>query len=592
MSRRTRPRDGLGRRKACDYCCRKKLRCDGGTPTCSTCNLRHIDCTWTPDVAAPKTASTSQTELLNEVRFGDIESRLAALETQIQAGVQLPLVNALPPPLEWTWDNDLMIDSLPTPTTESTTDLTSRDSLSIAPISRSGTRNYELPPWDEVYNLVRYFLHGPNEAMPIYDTSSFMRMLHSWRRNPEDRDDASWALINAVLALSAQQQGHSEIARDSLQRAQSVLNSMVTRDEDLKGIQLLLTLIAIFIGTPHPQPICFLIATAVKLAHRLKLHDREARGTVDAELALQMDRLFRITYIYDRDISLRAVEPYAQDEDDYDKSLLEASITDDGAGHLEVEGVQIDYLHLRSQLAKIQGLTYRTTFSVKGRRLTADQKQLAAEHIDDLVDSWQSEIPLQLRAEQLIKKDTSFSTARGYLMSLHLVAYQARFLAHRISARNPDWIHRLTEYSDQFANPADSQTHRPTSASITTMLLIPRWTTFLRMARTCLQMIRILDANTVSMIWSTLCSYQTALVILIANRLTIWEHKSDDGLHTDAVLIKEAVQHLHELITRQDSGEPVTVLMNAHQAATELNRRANIAVQRFKEDTASSKLLF
>ena len=75
--------------------------------------------------------------------------------------------------------------------------------------------------------------------MPIYDESEFTDMLHNWRQNPGFRDDASWALINAVLALSAQQQGHSKIARESLQRAQSVLNSMVTRDEDLKGIQLL-----------------------------------------------------------------------------------------------------------------------------------------------------------------------------------------------------------------------------------------------------------------------------------------------------------------------------------------------------------------
>jgi hypothetical protein len=425
-----------------------------------------------------------------------------------------------------------------------------------------------------VEDLVGKYFQGPNQALPIFDGASFLRMLYNWRHKPQERDKASWASINAVLALSAHYTGgvgSKELVRDSLNRAQSVLNDLVTRDEDLKGIQVILSLVSLFLNTPHPEPTCILIATAVKLAHRLGLHDREARGTVDAELALQMDRLFRITYIYDRDISLRAVEPYAQHEDDYDTPLLSSDV----AGTVCVNGIQINWLQLRTQLARIQGLAYSTTFSVKARRIPPDQKQLSAKHIDGLVQSWQDCIPAKLHAEQLLKEAGEVSDSHARLIGLHLTAYHARFMAHRVYARNPDWIRHLTDYSDRFTKPSTDELHDHPSPQ----LLAPDWAEFLYMARICIRLIQMIDANTSAMIWSMLCTYQTALIVLIANRLTIWEHNLSDQMDSDVKLIGDAMQRLQDLIERQGGEEPVTILLNVHQACSELNRRADIACQ-------------
>ncbi|KAH7029896.1 uncharacterized protein B0I36DRAFT_291700 [Microdochium trichocladiopsis] len=571
----------LGRRKACDLCCKKKVRCDAKIPKCSTCLLRQTDCTWTLDVVAPKVAHRA--ELSHQIRFSEIESRLAAIEARFHSA-ETGERSRWP---EWAGSG---------PVSEQLSSLDPPGKTWIGgasfPLSQplGGTSSaFDLPPSNQVFALVAKYFRGPNQAIPLFDQPSFMQMLQDWYQQPSTRDSASWASINVVLALSAHHDrlpGNEKLAQECLNKAQSVLNILVSREEDLKGIQVLLGLVTLFLGSPHPQPTCVLIATAVKLAHRLRLHARDSRRPANGEVSLQMDRLFWITYVLDRDICLRAVEPYAQQEDDFDVQQPGLTAPDDGAGMLKINDIRFNYFHLRVQLAQIQGLTYRMIFSVKAEKLPADQRQAAAEYIDGLLHSWQASIPAQLLPEHILAAQKEPSDAHMHLICLHLDAYHVLFTAHRIHARDSDWIHRLTTFSDRFATSTERNVttiaHTPDSTNSSFMLFPPNWTYFVEVARLCIRLIRMIEWNNNSRFWTAICIHQTALIILIANNLTVEESNVHDQINADAQLISDAMQYSQDAMTLQSDNESVAMLAELHGACLKLHKRALKAIQRLQ----------
>ncbi|RFU75827.1 oxidoreductase, short chain dehydrogenase reductase family [Trichoderma arundinaceum] len=288
-----RAQKNLGRRKACDACCRRKIRCDANVPKCSACILHSTLCTWTP---------------------------------------------------------------------------------------------------------------GLNVKAPV------RKMKDVWYRFPHERNEASWASINVVLALSLQQTplaattSDDQVSSECIKNAQSVLNHLVIRDEDLQGLQVILALVILFLGTSRPQPSCVLIGTAVRLAHRLKLHLQEGLNDANSELAAQKERLLWITYILDRDISMRTVEPYGLQDYDMEIDTISATLKDDPAGVLSLPGSPYqtaNIFHLRIQLARIQGQMYDLTYSVRARKFSGDQQESAAEQLMHLLEGWRNAVPEGFRIEDL-----------------------------------------------------------------------------------------------------------------------------------------------------------------------------------------------
>jgi hypothetical protein len=72
------------------------------------------------------------------------------------------------------------------------------------------------------------------------------------------------------------------------------------------------------------------------------------------------------------------------------------------------------------------------------------------------------------------------------------------------------------------------------------------------------------------------CAYQAALVILIANNLTVSLHTHHDWIDYDAGLIDESVAALDKRI--RDAGN-LPVIRNVLTACSELNQRAKLAVR-------------
>jgi Fungal specific transcription factor domain len=165
-----------------------------------------------------------------------------------------------------------------------------------------------LPSQEDVLQLVNDYFVYFNSVIPLFHQSTFMRMLHEWYSGGARQDSASWAALNIVMAIAHRCCAYGrlgagtgiESASSCLKNAQSVVSDLVTRDEDLLGLQVLLGMVILFQGTEDAKPASVLIGTAIRLAHRMQLHSQEAMKFFLPEVQVQRSRLFWIAYMLDK----------------------------------------------------------------------------------------------------------------------------------------------------------------------------------------------------------------------------------------------------------------------------------------------------
>lgn len=168
----------------------------------------------------------------------------------------------------------------------------------------------KLPPLEEIMPIIDEFFNRYNCVMPLFDPPTFMRMLSNWYVPSSGQSTAVWAAVNIAMALgyrcTLKEQGSLDALVDDqkvmyhMRNVQSVVSDLVTREEDLLGLQVLLGMVVLFLGTKDPKPASVLIGTAVRLAHRMHLHDKESLQYFSPEVSRQRARLFWITYIMDK----------------------------------------------------------------------------------------------------------------------------------------------------------------------------------------------------------------------------------------------------------------------------------------------------
>ncbi|CAM1507604.1 Fc.00g072450.m01.CDS01 [Cosmosporella sp. VM-42] len=260
---------------------------------------------------------------------------------------------------------------------------------------------FPLPPRLEVFSLATDYFKHLNQAIPLFQHDQFFKIIEAWYQDPPVRDAPSWAVINVVMALSLRHMPlerapeSNYLASACISHAQSVMESLIYRDQDLKGLQVLLSLCIFFFGSSYPQPAFIFIATAVKLVHRMKLHTKAKDNEFNGEIVSQRKCLFWITYIIDREMSAHSFEPYLLHDDDIDVEVYGLSQEDDAAGNLTVreDGSSISLFGLRIQLARIQGKIYDLIHSVRAQKISINQKNAATERLHQILKEWYTLIP-------------------------------------------------------------------------------------------------------------------------------------------------------------------------------------------------------
>ncbi|KAF5654704.1 hypothetical protein FHETE_11265, partial [Fusarium heterosporum] len=585
---RSRDERGLGRRKACDFCCQKKIRCDVKKPQCSGCSLHNVACVWTAAVRSQKSlprqpppASSSET------RFESIEDRLKAIEAHIwrdnttvrpatQATVGSTAVVA-PSKVILIDEGDNLYDTAQTPDHDSevpptigtVSDLASPSPTSDQPTAPIAAASYDtplvqhpsagehsmmnpipdfpLPTYHSAKASAMDYFRRFNKHTPLFFEPQFMHMFFDFYSFPQKRDKIRWSAINVVLALGLYMSDDKDNNADAtcsmyINRAQSVMDSLVYRDEDLLGLQVILGVTIFFMHTAHPHPACVLIATAVKLVHRLKLH-LPSQAKEHTRVSAEKARLFWITYTLDRDLSLRTSEPYLLQDRDIGITIENMSSgVEQGATLVPASGVdlddaiKLDMPQIRARLAIIQGKIYDEIYSFQGMKKSSKEKQDAIENLDRMLDEWYSSLPARLRASK-----------QRFAIPLHITYYQCIFSTRRASIHNTDWIKQLTSYTTASSYAGGHNFAR------STLPLPEHWLKLVQAARSCLKLLREVQPKDTSMRWSSTCACEAAITILAAHRITLYRSEElPVTIDADALLINIALDEFEERIQGSD----------------------------------------
>ncbi|KAF4985949.1 hypothetical protein FDECE_16208 [Fusarium decemcellulare] len=289
-----------------------------------------------------------------------------------------------------------------------------------------------LPALDEIMPRVELFFQQINPFVPLFDEKSFFRILMDWYTAPaHDRNQtgsqrAVFAAINVVLALAHRMPQtalqESTFTKDDpevdrcMRNIELVINHLMSGSEELLSLQVLLGLILLRIGCSDPQPATVLIGSAVQLCSRLFLNDREENAKHTVELKLQRERVFWITYVLDRDISMRYHTSPLLPEADIDVDLPDHQpISEAGiCSPISHDVVQFSYFKARIQLAIIQGELYKRIYSNSAtpQKLTPEQRRARMFELDTQLEIWRRSIPEPLRAEGLVMSSYSDGTGR------------------------------------------------------------------------------------------------------------------------------------------------------------------------------------
>ncbi|KAL2846380.1 fungal-specific transcription factor domain-containing protein [Aspergillus pseudoustus] len=321
--------------RACINCRRKKARCPGETPECSTCVRLHQECSYS---ASNDQTTTKITNRHTNLSTEQTAARLDKLEQYLRH-IDEKLERLLPNPEGYnshtkTWDSS--ITGIETPTS-------SRDPLlSLLSLPKPSAQMHLLPAYDEQLILVDcYFSYFHSQPYSLFHESDFRIRFHTG--NVPDH------LLLAVMVNALRFVDNSTGIEERLQTAATFADSAwqaINKDcfsgkgvVDLPVIQtlILLCIFDVTAGNRRHNSAWVKIGIAVRLA-------QDSRLTEEAEVPLSLSekeerrRVFWSLYLLERLLSCGRCRPPAildltcslqlpSDEDNYYANMEEPTPT-------------------------------------------------------------------------------------------------------------------------------------------------------------------------------------------------------------------------------------------------------------------------
>ncbi|KAK7213040.1 hypothetical protein V2G26_020218 [Clonostachys chloroleuca] len=316
------------RRKACDFCVSRKIRCDSLKPVCTNCRTYGAECRMTITTKAgrrrpldthhhgqyPATVpaeSPSQPEVSLESRLSNIESQLAQLVANSEAAhatlqqrvapvssghhvrfSDLPEVSSYQSPDMWHETSSMPCMSI------------ARNISANSGIPTATCGQLDLPPLTELLPVVDNYFNAYNRHTPLFDQPNFMRMILEIYSSPHPREIVPWAALNLVLAISYRLLEDRSLddpaLAQSIRIVQSATTDLMAWDKDLLGLQVLLGMVTLFQGATSPQLSIVLIGSCIRLIQSMGLPSQRSFEGLPPSAALQKRRIFWIAYILDK----------------------------------------------------------------------------------------------------------------------------------------------------------------------------------------------------------------------------------------------------------------------------------------------------
>ncbi|KAI8629083.1 hypothetical protein F5Y19DRAFT_485018 [Xylariaceae sp. FL1651] len=552
-------------RQACDLCYRRRIKCDGQKPRCSHCVSRDSDCTrktaarkWTPRKGAREAA---------------LESRVKTLEAELSTALE-------------------KIRSLEKPAGISNSASKSVGESSLPIAHSSGHNTMWLDSLHDILPVIEWYLATSNSLIPLFDPSTLLTAVKDWFYKPHTRDrDAvtlfwrnqvlssglSWWISNSgilhdpqlprrlpcrnnakiryccsvVLALAHHsgypgRKSRSINTTAYINNAQSILTDAIAHKTSLIHIQVLIGLCMLFRTANEPTPAVVLIATALRLAHKLELHRRSSEQH-DYTLCLQRDRVFWAAYILDRSISLQIrISPVQLDSDiDLDIPPLEPPCGNlDGFAVANDGQTKFNFLRASIQMARIQGLVYNCIYSASRHKPGSTEEAHNVAFIHQELDAWTDQVPIDFHPTVLLQAGGS-ELSKHFCM-LYSVRLSCRAIISYGNARDSfhysHWVGSLQDHGEKGA----------TGQTVSRIADQQGWSTLVKESRDYLKLFMTIKSRDAIFIIKTLCAYTTSLICLVANNM----FDADNSLRaSDDMLIEAAISPLGDIVRQTGSLE-------------------------------------
>ncbi|KAF4973267.1 hypothetical protein FZEAL_9366 [Fusarium zealandicum] len=442
-----------------------------------------------------------------------------------------------------------------------------------------------LPPLHEVLPIVDHYFSTFNGVIPLFQQPDFMKLLHSCYSHPNSRDRAAWAAVQIVMALgyrtpqltiAESQTVNIEKADQCLRNAQTVVSELVTRDQDLLGVQILLGIVILFQNSRDPKPASVIIGTAVRLAHRLRLHSCEAAEFFPAAEAEQRSRVFWIAYTLDKDICLRANTPSCQFDDDVDIALPTLAPAD-SAGLIWTQNAQVhfNYHRRRVELAYIQGKVYDLLYSNRANKVKGPERQRRVFRLQAMLDQWYGRIPVAFHIDHVAS--TVGPSQLVQMCKMHHAFLLAEVMTHGIYSHNADWVNRVSSFSLAAIGDSRGENCGSDKSYLRQTPPLPEgWTKCVQVSRGCMKLFQ--EATpTECLIWQCSCAHFSALIILLANMVLNPGHES---VSLDQHMAMRSFELFDKLLVVLNDGG----FRALHSVVGELSQRADEAVRAHEMD--------
>ncbi|KAM0215362.1 hypothetical protein ACHAQI_003151 [Fusarium lateritium] len=368
----------------------------------------------------------------------------------------------------------------------------------------------KLPPLQQTMHMVGIFLNTVNSVLPLFHSDSLLRLIgETYALQPRQRDPVAWAAINVVLALACQQIPNGEdpdlqygVAVDYIDNAQSVVWAVTLGDTRLLNIQTLVGM-AMVLETHGADKTAasIIISAAMRLIHKMGLHDRRYSAHLDATDRAQHARVFWLAYIVDKDLSMRSQQPSVQLDDDIDVDIPASTPAieggDSAAGIVTtLDGnTTMDYFQARIQLAHIQGSIYDHLYSTRASKRSPGERQVLREDITKALDEWKASIPNDFNAANVIATTCNNPSMASFFCILHTTSLFCLVLNTQAHAWDEQWVMGLRDHGRG-----------------SRILQLPgEWTGMVTEARD-------------FMILMVTCTYTSAMVLLTINNLNDLQH--------------------------------------------------------------------
>lgn len=270
--------------------------------------------------------------------------------------------------------------------------------------------------------------------------------------------------------------------------AQSTVGELMTRDQDLLGLQVLLGLVLLYQESKDPRPATLMVGAAVRLIHRLRFQSRdEIEALYTPNEGLHRSRLFWITYILDKEISLKHQTPSHQLDTDVDLPLPPTSPVDGVGDVYTADGRnRVNYFRLRVELAHIQGRAYDLLYSTRSTKISLHERQACVVRLSQQLEKWRLGIPVEMQLGSVV--ETVERMAVVPMTMLHCSYFSCLVLVHGIWSHNANWMKRVSTYSRSAIR--DSQVENRRCYLGAHGPLPTAWAKCLGEGRECLSMVR------------------------------------------------------------------------------------------------------